>query len=133
MSFTDASGDLIAEQTGIEPGSYVTVPWSGQPEEATLEWSAEVTDGLNTVSTGPHTFTTYTAMFSWQDNTDLEDGYRLFTNASGSFTEETRTGENTESALLAPDSLQQGVYTCFRSAAYNDAGQSGYTGDCLTP
>lgn len=133
LSFYDSSDQLIGEKQNMDPDQLITTSWEGLNHESSYEWHVNVSDGLNTVMSDTQSFRTITIDFSWEDKTQLEDGYRIFANDTGVFNEVRRTSPNTESVEIAPQGLEFGMDYCFRSLAYNSAGQSGYTQDCLQP
>jgi hypothetical protein len=133
VTFYDSSNQVIDEKENMAPGQVISASWDGLDHESSYQWHANVTDGITEVRSSYHDFTTITVDFSWDDNTRIEDGYRVFANDTSTFNEVRRTSPDVESVEIAPEGLEFGTWYCFRSVAYNSAGQSGYTEDCLQP
>jgi hypothetical protein len=69
---------------------------------------------------------------SWTDNSNNENGFKIYTNSSGSFNNVKTVGENTESTKIYDPELETGKYTCIRVVSYNQFGDSSPLEGCIT-
>lgn len=133
VTFYDASDDtVIGEVKNKQNGTY-SVEWTGLSADKTYKWYAKVTDGGNTVETGNESFTTTDVDLSWTDNSENEDGFKIYNNASGNFKQVGKTGENTANFVDFSKNLGFGKYICYQIKSYNKYGESKPAEGCITP
>ena len=71
---------------------------------------------------------------SWTDNSDNEQGFRLYSNVSGSFKQIGKVGKNGNAFThVLPGQNAVGRYVCYRVTAYNKFGESDPLEGCITP
>ena len=128
--FNASDGSKIQKVENVNSGTVASADWN-VPEESQFEWYVNVTDGSTEVKSNVWNFTTVTVDFSWRDNSQNEKGFKLQTNASGSFETEKTVAPNTESTGLWPKSLDLGDNVCFQVQAYNEEATSPPAKDCL--
>ena len=124
VTFYDASDDSqIGKVENVNNGTY-TATWNGLNTDQTYNWYANVTDGSNTVQSQTSTFTTIDITLNWNDNSNNENGFRIYSNASGSLQEVISTSANTQSKTVYNTGLQFNKNTTYEIAAYNQYGES---------
>lgn len=133
ITFYDASDDSkIGEVNNKGNGTY-SVDWTGLSADQTYNWYAEVTDGTDTVKSDTAEFTTIDIDLSWTDNSNNEEGFNVYSNASGMFQQVGQTGENQVSLTDYNQYLEFGKYICYQVTAYNQYGESNPLEGCITP
>ena len=71
---------------------------------------------------------------SWTDNSDNENGFRIYSNVSGSgFEQVGEVGSEVTSFTHGSSAVDFGGSRCFQVTAYNQYGESGAVEDCLVP
>lgn len=70
---------------------------------------------------------------SWNDNSENEEGFRLYSNASGEFKQIGNTAANNEGFVHPLPEQSVGRYICYRITAYNEFGESEPAEGCITP
>jgi hypothetical protein len=70
---------------------------------------------------------------SWTDDSSIEDGFNIYSNASGSFSQVGTVDSNTESFTDTNQDLELGAYTCYEVTSYNEYGESQPVTGCITP
>ena len=76
------------------------------------------------VNIGTEEGNTMTVSLSWNDESNGENGFNIYTNASGNYQNIGSVGENTESFSYSGQELSAGQYTCFNITSYNSYGES---------
>ena len=132
ITFYDGNSDKIDEVTGVGNGTY-TVTWNSLNPDQTYDWEVEVADGSTTVVSDAQSFTTIDLKLSWNDTSKTESGFRIYSNATGSWNKIKTTGKNTESFTDVSSSLEFGTQTCYRVTSYNKFGESPPLEGCTTP
>jgi len=107
--------------------------WNGLSEDQTYKWYVTVNDGANTVNSSIHTFTTIKTDLTWNQNSENEEGFRIYQNSSGSFEQVGETVANSVSFSDTNQNLDFGKYTCYEVRSYNRFGQSDPARGCITP
>ncbi|MFB6175387.1 MAG: PA14 domain-containing protein [Candidatus Nanohalobium sp.] len=97
--------------------------------------SVKQSDGQVT-KTDPRTikvkFSGIKAEISWNDKASNEIGYKIYTNASGSWNKVGEVERNTESFQDRNPNIKDGDYVCYRVKAFNTAGASAPVEGCAT-
>lgn len=133
LTFYDASDDTVIDTlTGLNNGTHKST-WTGLTADSSYSWYVNVTDGISTVTSNTYSFTTIDIDLSWTDNSNNEEGYRIYSNASGSFNQIKSVGANSKTATVSGPNFQTGKYTCLQVTAYNQYGESNPAEGCLTP
>ncbi len=69
---------------------------------------------------------------SWEDRSENEIGYRILSNATGSWKKGGETSRNTETYIDRNSEIEDGEYVCYRVKAFNTAGVSEPVQGCST-
>jgi len=131
LSFYDSSNNLLNKLNDLNNGTY-SYSWNGLSTNSNYSWYAEINDGTSTTTTDRFNFTTLDLDISWTDNSNNENGFKIYTNSSGSFNNVKTVGENTESTKIYDPELETGKYTCIRVVSYNQFGDSSPLEGCIT-
>jgi len=133
ITFYEASDNSeIGKMLNKTNGTYSTT-WTGLSSDQTYNWYLNVTDGISITQSPVYSFTTIDIDLSWNDNSDNEDGFKIYNNASGSFTQIGKTAPNTNSFTDTSQNLEFGKTTCYKIRAYNSFGESEPVEDCIIP
>lgn len=132
LTFYDGNSDKIGEVTGVGNGTY-SVTWTGLNSDQSYEWEVEVADGSARPVSATSTFTTVDLDLSWTDNSDNEQGFRIYSNRSGSWQRIKTVGTNTEGFKHVSNFLEFGRYICYNVTAYNQYGESDPVQGCKAP
>jgi hypothetical protein len=70
---------------------------------------------------------------TWNDTSDNEDGFKIYSNSTGSFQQIGTVDQNVEQFVDSSSSLEFGETVCYRVRAYNQFGRSPPLEGCATP
>jgi len=129
--YNSSDNSIIGSLENRQNGTY-SVTWTGLNHDTNNTFYIEVDDGTTTTISSVNSFTTYDVSVSWNDNSDNENGFRIYNNASGSYERIGTTGPGTTSFTDTSKDLSD-TYTCYRVRAYNQFGESSPISDCITP
>ncbi|MFB6144450.1 MAG: hypothetical protein ABEJ98_04025 [Candidatus Nanohaloarchaea archaeon] len=130
--YNASSGNSIGNVKNVDNGTY-SVQWTGLPEDSTFDWYAEVNDGVTVTTSSTPQFTTISIRLSWNDQSSGEEGFRIYTNSTGSFHKTGSIGADKTSFKDFNFGLDFGEYTCYRVKSYNSFGESSPATGCITP
>lgn len=122
----------IEKKENVNNGTYTTT-WTGLSEDQTYNWYANVTDGTNTVQSNPATFTTIDITLNWNDQSNNENGFKIYSNASGTLKQIKKVGKDTESTTAYNTGLEFNKNTTYEVAAYNQYGESNRIKGFISP
>lgn len=129
-SFVNRSSGEVLKSFSVDGNNSVSFEWDVTNDEE-LKWMVNVTDGANTVSKN-YRFSTYDVELDWNDNSSVESGFRIYSNASGSgFSVLEEVAADSESYVAASDSLDTGMFVCYRVSAFNSQGESSVSESCV--
>ena len=133
VTFYDASDDSeIGKIENVNNGTYSTT-WTGLIIDKTYNWYANVTDGSNTVKSPTSTFTTIDITLNWNDNSDNEDGFKIYSNATGTLQQVATAPADSISKTVYNPGLEFGKNTTYKISAYNQYGESDKVKGYITP
>jgi hypothetical protein len=133
LTFYNGENDeQLGRMENKDNGTY-KLNWNGLSEDQTYKWYVTVNDGANTVNSSIHTFTTIKTDLTWNQNSENEEGFRIYQNSSGSFEQVGETVANSVSFSDTNQNLDFGKYTCYEVRSYNRFGQSDPARGCITP
>ena len=121
--YDDSDQSLIDRKENVSGGIYRTT-WTGLSEDQTYNWYANVTDGSSTNQSNTASFTTISITLNWNDQSNNEDGFNIYSNASGDMQQVAEVGADTESATVYNNGLEFNKNTTYEIAAYNQYGES---------
>lgn len=147
------TGDEVLKiETDSSDGTVVDFGFTGLPSTGSNQYTLYVDgEGSQLFNSGgtvswthsdwgsPHNFTLryeqpgIDFQITWSDNSTNEDGFRIYSNASGSFEQVGTVDENIEIFHHTITGLEYGDYTCFHVASYNQFGASDPSTGCITP
>ena len=133
ITFYNASDDSKIGQVLNKTNGTYSVNWTSLSKDQTYNWYVNVTDGTSTTQSPVHSFTTIDIDLSWTDNSENENGFKISSNASGSFTQIGTTGVDSTSYTATDKNLEFGSYTCYRVKSYKSFGTSSPIEGCITP
>lgn len=133
LTFYNATDDSqIDKIKNANNGTYTTT-WNNLNSDKKHEYYIEITDGKDTTTSSTFSFTTIDIDITWDDNSDNEDGFKIYQNSTGSYTDVADVASNTENYRDTNQNLQFGKKTCYEVTSYNSNGESDPTTECITP
>lgn len=133
ITFYNSSDDSQIEKiVNVQNGTYSS-RWKGLSTDQTYEWYAKITDGSSKTTTDTFSFTTIDINLNWSDNSDNEEGFRIYSNSSGAIKKIKTTEENVESYTDYSQNLEPGKTVQYQVSSYNKYGESPAIKGMITP
>ncbi len=133
ITFYDASDDSVIEELNNVPEGRVSTTWNDVSSDQNLSWYVEASDPPIAITSDTAYFTTIDVQLDWEDNSDVESGFRIYSNSSGNYQQITQVPPNTENLTLYRDNLEFGKTVLYGVTAYNSFGETEPTQDMATP
>ncbi|MFB1065022.1 hypothetical protein [Natrinema sp. H-ect4] len=131
IGFYREDNSVIESLNSVEPGDHSIMWETGSERE--FNWYVNVSDGLNTVTSRKAAFTTIDLELGWNDTSESENGFRIYSNTTGGYSRIGTVGENVESFTDTASDLEFGKHICYRVTSYNRFGESQPLEGCVTP
>jgi hypothetical protein len=132
----DGSTDQILTDSNVESGGTASVNPALESLEQYSWYTRARTDGFSTERSSEkwkfNTSDGYEVQLSWNDLSKNEAGFKVFTNASGSWQETGETQRNSETFTDQNPNIALGEYVCFGVQAFNTVGYSDAVERCKT-
>ncbi|MCJ7450170.1 MAG: hypothetical protein MUP58_00320 [Candidatus Nanohaloarchaeota archaeon QJJ-9] len=139
--FFDGSGGFLGSDLGVVNGSRASWFWDGLEGNSSYSWFVNVSNGKGNYTSEVFGFETGLGVeLSFEDVSDRESGFNVYSNASGSwervhsFESQNVGGTGRRSVSFIDETLSEEKYACYSVAAFNGAGESGRSQEaCLSP
>jgi len=133
LTFYNNSDDSqIDKIENVNNGTYSTT-WNNLDSDTTHKYRIEITDGKDKTTSSTFSFTTIEINLTWDDNSDNENGFKIYNNATGSYQKIADVSTDSTSYRDTEKDLEFGKNTCYEVTSYNSEGESNPATGCITP
>jgi hypothetical protein len=133
ISLFDVTGATPSKMDEFKGKKQAETGLNNVQEDKKYTWRANITDGFSNVSRD-FNFTTHSIEITWDHEGGKRlEGFRIYSNASGNWTEIKEVGKGKREAKVFNKGLETGEQASYRVRAYNNAGESPPAEATVTP